>query len=79
MSNPFNLALKYLRDDLAVLRALDYRDDDPDVASCVAAIRVLEAARRFTAEDKERLGRIHRDNIRALLEALPDGGKGEPK
>ena len=43
MSNPFNLALEYLRGDLAILRALDCRDDDPDVASCVAAVAVLEA------------------------------------
>ena len=72
MNNPFGAALKYLRDDLAVLRALDYQDDDPDVASCVAATAVLEAAGKLTADDKERIGRIHRDNIQALHAALPD-------
>lgn len=51
-SNPFVAALKYLRDDIAVLRVL-CPDGDPEIDDCESACRLLEAAGELTENDKK--------------------------
>jgi hypothetical protein len=44
IENPFSAAIKYLASDLDVLLRLGCGEDDLDVMSCRAGLRVLEAA-----------------------------------